>query len=243
MQSPTRSRAPTATWLLPGGTARPARPRVQDTPPGYHWISLAHIFPSVTVASVPSCRAMAPAPSTTYAFDTVNLPEFPITYLFWVLTLCTETAAHMCFFRKRKRKKNHNRIRNSVPCTFWFFALLACMCLAEGTRPIGFGDLRPGGLITLAENPRSESRPAPPCSISCQLEWRRLGGMGHRVTTGSQGASGGCLPAPSSHSRLRFVGYILDIHPWGRVTGGLGVTLHPSDPSMSQRLCFAPAPR
>ena len=50
-------------------------------------------------------RRPPPIPSTTYACETVNLPECPIMYLFWVLTLCTKTAAQVCFFRKRFKKK------------------------------------------------------------------------------------------------------------------------------------------
>lgn len=139
-------------------------------PPGHRWTLLAHVLPSATVANARSCRVTAQAPSTTYAFDTVNLSEFPITYLFWVLTLCTEMAAHMCFFKKKKKEEKHNGKRDSIPCTF-FVLCCACMCLAEGTKPIGFGDLHPSDLVTLTENLCSESQPAPPCSTSLHLGW------------------------------------------------------------------------
>nr|KAF6480859.1 hypothetical protein HJG59_010653 [Molossus molossus] len=85
------------------------------------------------VTDAPGCEAKALAQSTTYACDTVNLPEFSIMYLFWVLTLCTETAAHDCFFREKKKekKKNSGKRRYFILCTFWFFAMLACVLLRE----------------------------------------------------------------------------------------------------------------
>lgn len=215
--------------------ASPAQPRAQEMPPGCHWISLAHILPLAMVTDAPGCEAKALAQSTTYACDTVNLPEFSIMYLFWVLTLCTETAAHDCFFReKEKEKKTVGKEDTS------FYALLvlcyACMCLAKGTRPISFGDLRPSGPATLAENP-TQCPQAPPSSTS--LFWMgHLGGKDHQVPTGSQGTSGGHPPVPSSCSQLRFVSWVLNICPWGRPTCGLGVAHHPADCWISQ--CMFP---
>lgn len=77
MQSPTQSRALAAALAA----SRRRRPPARRT-------------------SLHDGRGPQP-PSTTYACETVNLPECPIMYLFWVLTLCTKTAAHVCFFRKR----------------------------------------------------------------------------------------------------------------------------------------------
>lgn len=65
-------------------------------------------------------------------------------YLFWDLTLCTETAAHGCFFYKNKKqnKKNHSgKRRHFILCTFWFFAMLACVLLREqGSLALGTCD-------------------------------------------------------------------------------------------------------
>lgn len=73
------------------------------------------------------------APSTTYAFDTVNLPEFPITYLFWVLTLHRDGSTHVLFLEKKKKKTQWKKKLHSM---HFFVLYCACMCLAEGTRPI-----------------------------------------------------------------------------------------------------------
>lgn len=80
-------------------------------------------------------RRPPPIPSTTYACETVNLPECPIMYLFWVLTLCTKTAAQVCFFRKRflkkKKKDVSEKRRKSTALHSWFFAVLACVSLRD----------------------------------------------------------------------------------------------------------------
>lgn len=118
---------------------QPARPRAQEVPPGCPRISLAHTLPLAMAADAPGCEAMTPVLSTTCACDTVNLPEFPIMYLFWVLTLCTETAAHGCFFTKNKNKKQWEK--KTLHSMHFLVLCYACMCLAERTRFIGFGDL------------------------------------------------------------------------------------------------------
>lgn len=111
MQSPTWSGAPAAARPLPGGAALPAQPRAQETPT---WLpALARPRPPLNDAEAPGRRAIpnwsacpAPSPRQLPTPDTVNAPEFPIMYLFWVFILCTEMAAHVCFLRKRKKKKN-----------------------------------------------------------------------------------------------------------------------------------------
>ncbi|XP_036168830.1 phosphatidylinositol 4-phosphate 5-kinase type-1 gamma isoform X2 [Myotis myotis] len=149
--------------------ASPARPRAQELPPGCHWTSLAHTLPLAMATDAPGCKAMTPVPSATCACDTVNLPEFPIMYLFWVLTLCTETAAHSCFFlqkQKTKQKKHNGKRRHFILCTFWFFAMLACVLLREqGSLALGTCDpvVQPFQVKILL-SVRSH-RPAPPLSI------------------------------------------------------------------------------
>lgn len=93
---------------------------------------------------------------------TVNLPECPITYLFWVLTLCTKTAAQVCFFRKRLKKKNvWEKGRKSTPLHFVVLCC-ACMCLPEGIRPVGSGDLCPELRSTLRGSPALHLDGVPP---------------------------------------------------------------------------------
>lgn len=70
----------------------------------------------------------------------------------------------------------------------------------------------------------------------CPSWMELLGGKVHRAPACPQGAPEDLPPAPSSHSQLRFAGRVLDIHPWGRLTSGLEVALHPADPSISQHL-------
>lgn len=192
MQSPTWSGAPAAARPLPGGAALPAQPRAQETPT---WLpALARPRPPLNDAEAPGRRAIpnwsacpAPSPRQLPTPDTVNAPEFPIMYLFWVFILCTEMAAHMCFLRKRKKKKKpHNGKEETIPLHFWFFAVLACV--PEGTRFLALGTCAP-----VAQVPQLESTPSPA---------RHLGQKALQVQAGPQGPSGGCplhLPgAPGS---------------------------------------------
>ncbi|XP_029072354.1 phosphatidylinositol 4-phosphate 5-kinase type-1 gamma isoform X1 [Monodon monoceros] len=82
---------------------------------------------------------LAPAPCQLPMPDTVNPPEFLIMYLFGALILCTDMAAHVCFFRKRKRPKktqnHHTMEKKKLHSTALLVLCCACMCLAEGTRP------------------------------------------------------------------------------------------------------------
>lgn len=99
---------------------RQAAPRVLTRPPPAHFAFRSNVYavtdpepcarrrrrrPGCFPEALPARRTWLhrrpPLPSTTYACETVNLPECPITYLFWVLTLCTKTAAQVCFFTKR----------------------------------------------------------------------------------------------------------------------------------------------
>lgn len=197
------------------------------------WLPLDLICPRLPLAMVtdaPGCKATALVLSTTYACDTVNRPEFPVMYLFWVLILCTEMAAHGCFFRGGKRTQWEKKTLHSM---HFLVLCYACMCLAEGTRPISFGDLRLSGPATPAENPAlsfHRHHPAPLLSVLDGAPRRE----GHQVPTGSQGISGSHPPMPSSCSPLRFVGRALDIYPWWRPTNGLGVAHHPTDSSVCQ---------
>lgn len=131
MQSPTWSGAPAAARPLPGGAALPAQPRAQETPT---WLpALARPRPPLNDAEAPGRRAIpnwsacpAPSPRQLPTPDTVNAPEFPIMYLFWVFILCTEMAAHMCFLRKRKKKNPQWKRRNYS--TAFLVLCCACMC-------------------------------------------------------------------------------------------------------------------
>lgn len=91
-------------------------------------ISLAHTLPLAMAADAPGCEAMTPVLSTTCACDTVNLPEFPIMYLFWVLTLCTETAAHGCFFTKKNTQKTMGKEDTSFYALFGSLLCLHVSC-------------------------------------------------------------------------------------------------------------------
>lgn len=213
--------------------ASPAWPRAQELPPGCHWISLAHILPLATVTDAPGCKAMTPVLSTTCACDTVNLPEFPIMYLFWVLTLCTETAAHSCFFYKNKKqnKKNHSgKRRHFILCTFWFFAMLACVLLREqGSLALGTCDpvVQPFQVQILLSVRRH--CPAPPLSIlDGHLEGRAT--RSPLVPRAPLEATHLC-PAAALSSGLWAGCLSLGEAPWWP-----GVAHHPADSSISQRM-------
>lgn len=66
-------------------------------------------------------------------------------YLFWVLTLCTQTEARMCFFRKKTKKTQKQVEKEETPshCTFRFSAVLAFFSLGDQAVPATFQDPGP----------------------------------------------------------------------------------------------------
>lgn len=111
----------------------------------------------------------------------MNLREFPVTYLFRVLTLCTETAAHKCFFRKGKRKKKYQERRKKLHSTV-LVGSLHLHVRSGGPRPVGCeglpgsptlpstADKRPGGRVPGA---RAETARQMASARACGLGTRR----------------------------------------------------------------------
>lgn len=129
-------------------------------------------------------------------------------YLFWVLTLCTKTAAQVCFFRKRFKKKKKKDVGKTkkVHCTALLVLCCACMCLPEGQ-----GLLAPGTCAPVAWPPRLKSTLRGSASLHLDGVRRREG------------------PRALRHSGLRLPGQALDIRPWRWPTSGLGAALHPAN--------------
>ncbi|KAF6095093.1 hypothetical protein HJG60_012065 [Phyllostomus discolor] len=158
---------------------------------------------------------LPPAPSPTCACDTVNLPESPITYLFWVLTLRTQTTARECCFGEKKRKEQ--RKKKQLHSKHFLVLCYACMRLTEGIRPICCRPLSdclqapPGSTFVSDGAPRRAEPPDPPWS------------PGH-------------LWRPPTQQLLLAQVCELDSCPRGKPTGGPGVARHPADPSISQHL-------